>query len=82
VLPTLQNHLKSLGAEPPEEASLVELVTQLYFECMRRVSGGEADYRTFSAERYLAKYDDVRQAGVNAFGHYLMYGQHEGRTCN
>ena len=76
----LRAHLLTRGAEVASEAGFVELVTQLYFECVREVGGERVDYRRFNAARYLAKYPDVQQAGLNPFGHYLMYGESEGRS--
>ena len=77
----LREHLAASGATVVNGAGFVDLVTQLYFECAREVSQGRSDYRAFDADRYLQKYPDVREAGLNPFGHYLMYGQNEGRDC-
>ena len=78
----LREHLVATGATVADGAGFVDLATQLYFECVREVSHGRSDYRVFDADRYLQKYPDVQQAGLNPFGHYLMYGQNEGRDCS
>lgn len=75
----IREHLAASGAPAVSGADFVGLVTQLFFECVREVSRGQADYRAFNAGRYLEKYADVQQAGLNPYGHYLMYGQQEGR---
>ncbi len=79
MLTTIRRELTSRGAEVPENASLVELLFQLYLECIRRFSDRQLDYRKFSADRYLERYPDVRQAGLYPFGHYVLHGHGEGR---
>ena len=76
---TIRRELKARGAEVPEDAGLFELAFPLYLECIRSHSGGAVDYRRFSSERYLARYPDVRQAGLYPFGHYVLHGHGEGR---
>lgn len=79
MLTTIRRELTGRGAEVSEDASLVELLSQLYLECIRSFSDRRFDYRTFSADRYLEKYPDVRQSGLYPFGHYVLYGHSEGR---
>ncbi len=79
MLTTIRRELTSRGAEVPENASLVELLFQLYLECIRSNSELQLDYRKFSADRYLERYPDVRQAGLYPFGHYVLHGHGEGR---
>ena len=79
MLTTIRRELTSRGAEVPENASLVELLFQLYLECIRSFSDRQLDYRKFSADRYLERYPDVRQAGLYPFGHYVLHGHGEGR---
>ena len=79
MLTTIRRELTSRGAEVSENASLVELLFQLYLECIRSTSDLQLDYRKFSADRYLERYPDVRQAGLYPFGHYVLHGHGEGR---
>lgn len=76
---TVRRELTRRGADVPEAAGLFDLLFQLYLECIRSHSGGQVDYRRFSPERYLARYPDVRQAGLYPFGHYVLHGYAEGR---
>ncbi|MBU4180923.1 MAG: hypothetical protein KJ565_04450 [Gammaproteobacteria bacterium] len=79
MLTTIRRELTSRGAEVPENASLGELLFQLYLEFIRSNSELQLDYRKFSADRYLERYPDVRQAGLYPFGHYVLHGHGEGR---
>ena len=79
MLTTIRGELTGRGADAPEDASLVELLFQLYLECIRSFSDLQLDYRKFSADRYLERYPDVRQAGLYPFGHYVLHGHDEGR---
>ncbi|PKO27388.1 MAG: hypothetical protein CVU36_20180 [Betaproteobacteria bacterium HGW-Betaproteobacteria-9] len=79
MLATIRSELTDRGAEVAENASFVELVSQLYLECLRSKSDLQLDYRKFSADRYLERNPDVRQAGLNPFGHYVLHGHGEGR---
>ncbi|MDO9033261.1 MAG: hypothetical protein Q7V09_22780 [Hydrogenophaga sp.] len=79
MLTTIRRELTSRGADVAENASLVELLFQLYLECIRSTSDLQLDYRKFSADRYLERYPDVRQAGLYPFGHYVLHGHGEGR---
>ena len=79
MLTTLRKELMGRGADVPENASLVELLFQIYLECIRSTSDLQLDYRKFSADRYLERYPDVRQAGLYPFGHYVLHGHGEGR---
>ncbi|MFW5330740.1 hypothetical protein [Hydrogenophaga sp. ZJX-1] len=79
MLTTIRGELTGRGANVPEDASLVELLFQLYLECIRSFSDLQLDYRKFSADRYLERYPDVRQAGLYPFGHYVLHGHDEGR---
>ncbi|MFW5330741.1 hypothetical protein [Hydrogenophaga sp. ZJX-1] len=79
MLTTIRGELTGRGADVPEDASLVELLFQLYLECIRSFSDLQLDYRKFSADRYLERYPDVRQAGLYPFGHYVLHGHDEGR---
>jgi hypothetical protein len=76
----VSHELASFGANVSEGATFADLIDQLYLECIRSVSDGKVDCRTFSASRYLEKYPDVRRAGLNPFGHYAQWGFHEGRS--
>jgi hypothetical protein len=79
MLTVLRRELTGCGADVSEDASLVELLFQLYLECIRSKSDLQFDYRKFSADRYLERYPDVRQAGLYPFGHYVLHGHGEGR---
>ncbi|HAX19579.1 MAG TPA: hypothetical protein DCY64_04765 [Hydrogenophaga sp.] len=79
MLTVLRRELTDRGADVPENASFVELVSQLYLECIRNKSDLQLDYRKFSADRYLERNPDVRQAGLYPFGHYVLHGHGEGR---
>jgi hypothetical protein len=79
MLTVLRRELTGRGADVSEDASLVELLFQLYLECIRSKSDLQFDYRKFSADRYLERYPDVRQAGLYPFGHYVLHGHGEGR---
>jgi hypothetical protein len=82
MLNTVRGELMGRGAEVSENACLVELLFQLYLECIRNVSDLRLDYRTFSADRYLERYPDVRQSGLYPFGHYVLHGHDEGRDVS
>ncbi|MDZ4055449.1 MAG: hypothetical protein U1D69_00530, partial [Polynucleobacter sp.] len=79
MLTTLRKELTGRGADVPENVSLVELLFQIYLECIRSISDLRFDYRKFSADRYLERYPDVQQSGLYPFGHYVLHGLSEGR---
>jgi hypothetical protein len=79
MLATIRRELTDRGADVSENASFVELVSQLYMECIRSNSDLQIDYRKFSGDRYLERNPDVRQAGLHPFGHYVLHGHREGR---
>jgi hypothetical protein len=79
MLTTIRRELTGRGADVAENTSLVELMFQLYLECIRSFSDLQLDYRKFSADRYLERYPDVRQSGLYPFGHYVLHGRGEGR---
>lgn len=71
-----------------EEYYLKNVMTTLPYDCplSHYVAIGESKKfspnRFFSPEFYLAEYQDIKDAGINAFAHYIEYGEKEGRWPN
>ena len=73
---TIDSMLNHLNINVDLNRDSAKIVNRLYLECFSKIMPKTIE---FSADRYLERNPDVKNAGVNPYEHYLTFGCREGR---